>query len=130
MHIIPESRAMTKLFARPVILAATVGLLIILGYLLLSSLRDGKRAQVEAGLERNRGDAAVQSGRDAVNAVGGQAAAEGAVDAITKENERAIREAKGADVDVGDPVRAAALRSLCQRSANKNKPECIAHLTR
>ena len=116
---------LTRLLARPILLAVTAGLLIILGYVLISQLTSGNRAKVEAKLSRNQGTAAVESGRDAVNTVGEQQAAAEQVHEIGKENADAIRKAPGADASVDPASRIAILRSLCRRSVNRERSECV-----
>lgn len=83
------------------------------------------RPKAEARLGKNTTEAALESGRDAVGTVGAQGAAEDAVDATTKENEHAIREAEGADAPVARPAHDAGLRSLCGRASYSQRPECL-----
>ena len=83
------------------------------------------KPKAEARLGRNQTEAALDSGRDAVGAVSKQQAGETAIDKITKENERAIRNAPGADAPVDPALRDAALRSLCQRRTYSRDPKCV-----
>lgn len=81
--------------------------------------------KAEARLSRNQAQAASESGSDAVNTVGAAGDREAASDALTRSNERTIRNAEGADAAVAAPARDAGLRSLCQRRAYRGKPECL-----
>lgn len=107
------------------ILVIGVVLALVLAWTIYGSLTAKPKA--EARLGKNQTEAATASGRDAVEAVGKQAAGEAAVDGVTKENERDIRSAKGADADVGGDVRDAGLRSLCRRASYRNHPRCVQH---
>jgi hypothetical protein len=82
-------------------------------------------AKTEAKLSANQAGAALASGKDAVDTLGKTAAAEANTDTITEENERAIRQAPGADAPVDPAVHDAGLRSLCRRAAYRGKPECV-----
>lgn len=105
---------------------AGLALALILGAVLLwNAWGAASTAKTEARLGANQTDAALASGADAVETLGKSAAAEAAVDTITRENERAIREAPGADAPVDPAVHGAGLRSLCRRAANRGKPECL-----
>lgn len=105
------------------IAAAVLALLVVVA--LASALLSGSRAKVEARLNGNRADAAIGSGEDAVRTVGNQAAAETATDAITRENDHAIRSAPGADAPVDPAASDAGLRGLCRRAAYRRDPRCL-----
>ncbi len=92
---------------------------------LVSSWFSGQSAKTEAKLGRNTTEAAIESGRDAVNAIGEQGAAEDATDRITTENTDDILNAEGADAPVAAGARAAGLRSLCKRAAYRERVECM-----
>lgn len=105
--------------------ALAVGLamaLILWGY---NSFVDGKTAKVEARLGKEQTDAALNSGRDAVETVAGVNSNDADTDATTRSNDRDIRTAPGADAPVDPAVAAAGRRSLCKRAANRDKPECL-----
>ncbi|WP_156495375.1 hypothetical protein [Croceicoccus estronivorus] len=91
----------------------------------LSAVTGGKRAQAEAKLARNRADAALASGQDAVATMGAQGAAEQAVDTLTRENDHAIRSAEGAAAPVPSAVAAAGRIGLCKRAAYRGRAECL-----
>lgn len=91
----------------------------------IGALTSGATARTEARLNRNMADAAIASGQDAVATIGAQATAESRVDAQTKENENAIRNAEGADAPVSPAVGTALRASLCKRTAYRFDPECL-----
>lgn len=83
------------------------------------------KPKAEARLGRNQAEAAQQSGTDAVNTVGAAGDREAASDALTRANERTIRNAQGADAPVAAPVRDAGLASLCRRASHIRDPKCV-----
>ncbi|MFA7597012.1 MAG: hypothetical protein WCY92_11720 [Novosphingobium sp.] len=97
------------------------GLLILANY----AISGGKSARTEAKLARNQTEAAMASGSDAVATIGAQGTAEDAVDALTRENDHAIRNAQGAAAPVSDAVDAAGRFSLCKRAAYRGSAECV-----
>ena len=50
------------------------------------------------------------------------------IDAVTKENDRAIRSTPGADAPVPAAVNDAGMRALCVRASYRDKPRCVALL--
>lgn len=95
------------------------------GFLWLQSCQTARTAKTEAKLSQNQTEAALASGKDAVETVGETAAGASATDAITRENDRAIRNAPGAAAPVDPAAHAAGIASLCRRAANRGKPECL-----
>lgn len=89
------------------------------------SCRLARTAKTEVRLSNNQTGAAIASGADAVDTIGKSAAAEAAADTITRENDRAIREAPGAGAPVDPAVDAAGRASLCRRAAYRGRPECL-----
>ncbi len=81
--------------------------------------------KAEARLGRNQAEAASQSGQDAVNTVGAAGEREAASDALTRSNEKDIRNAEGANAPVAAPARDAGLRGLCQRRSYNRDPKCL-----
>jgi len=102
-----------------------VVLAILAAWWLVSALTGGSRAKIEAKLGKNQVEAATQSGSDAVNTVGAQGANEDAIDALTRRNDDAIRNAEGAGAPVAGGVNDAGLRALCQRAAYRERPQCL-----
>lgn len=116
---------MFKLPAKPILYLIGFVIAILLMAWLVNTIVSGRNAKVEARLGRNQTEAATKSGEDAVNTVGDQITAEDRVDAITRENERDIRNAPGADEAVSSELNDAALRSLCRRAAYRGREECL-----
>ncbi len=114
---------MLAFLKRPIVILIGAVLLFVLGALLVNAITGGAVAKALARLQGNRADAALESGRDAVNTVGDQGAAERASDDLTRSNEDEIRNAEGSDAVVADPAHAAGIRSLCRRAAKR--PECL-----
>ncbi len=83
------------------------------------------RSKAEARLGKNQAEAAAQSGADAVNVVGKAGEREADSDALTRDNEKDIRNAEGSDAVVNPASRDAGLASLCRRSAYRNDPRCV-----
>lgn len=81
--------------------------------------------KAEARLARNQSQAALESGSDAVNTVGKAGDREAAGDAVTRENDVAIRNAPGAADPVSAEARAAGIAALCRRAAYKDDPRCL-----
>lgn len=91
------------------------------------SCQSAQTAKTEARLGKNQTGAALASGADAVAAVGKVGAAEDAIDTITRENDRAIRNAPGADAPVHPGIDAVARERLCRRAVYRQRPECLQH---
>ncbi len=107
------------------VLGGLLAAVLIGGFLLVQSWRSGAAAKAKARLSRNQTSAALASGADAVGAVGAVGASEVQIDVITRENERAIRTAPGADAPVDPALDAAARRGLCRRAAYRERSECV-----
>ena len=118
-------RVLSKIPTRILAAIAAGVMLIILALWITDAVSDGRRARVEAKLNRNQAEAAVDSGRDAIKTLGTQAASEDAIDAITGENADAIHSAPGADAPVAPGLRNAGLRSLCRRAAYQRHAQCL-----
>lgn len=100
-------------------------LILMMGMLLLSQCQSTRNAKTETRLNKGQAGAAVESGRDSVNTVGNRAATDAAGDAITRENDNAIRNADGASAPVADGVRDAGIASVCRRAAYRGDPRCV-----
>ena len=105
--------------------AALVFALAFAGVLLWSAWQARAVAKTEAKLSANQTEAVLESGQDAVATVGQTHAAEVRIDVVTRENERAIRQAPGADAPVDPALDAAARRGLCRYAAYRRQPECL-----
>jgi hypothetical protein len=106
-----------------IIIAVVIGA----SWWIVTSLIGGKVAKVEAKLGQAQTEAALESGADAVASVGQTQVNDAATDTITRENDRAIRQAPGADAPVDPAARNAGLRSVCRRAAYRQRPECLQH---
>lgn len=116
---------MSGLIRKPMFIAIAAVVLLLIGAMLVNALTGGAVAKALARLSGNQTEAALRSGRDAVASASAQAAAEDRVDAITEENEDAIRNAEGADAPVAAPVGEAGLGALCRRAAYRDHPRCV-----
>lgn len=116
---------MPAFLAKPIawIIGALVILILVLA--LLGSLHSCSTAKTQAKLNANQADAAIASGSDAANTTGDVASRQADEDALTGENDHAIRTAPGADAPVDPAARDAALASLCRRAAYRGDPKCV-----
>jgi type II secretory pathway component PulM len=116
-------RSLTPLGIR--LLVGAVLLLLVAGFLTLQSCQTARTAKTERRLAENQTEAALESGADAVGTVGAVGATEVQIDLITRENERVIRTAPGADAPVDPAVHAAGTASLCRRAAYRGSEQCL-----
>lgn len=98
---------------------------VLAGLLVWNSWQSRAVAKTEARLSQGQTGAALESGRDAVATLGKTSGFEAATDTITEENQRAIRNAPGADAPVDPASRDTGLRSVCRRAAYRGRPECL-----
>lgn len=109
------------------IIALSLGALL-LGFIAVSigtALFGGHAARVQAKIESNRADAAISTASDAANTVAEVASSDAAIDAVTQENERAIRSAPGAHETVDAGVHDAGVLSLCRYAAYRSSKDCL-----
>jgi ABC-type protease/lipase transport system fused ATPase/permease subunit len=99
---------------------AAIAVILVLGFLQVRSCQQARQQAVQSKVDRSQGDAMRNSAADAVNTVGGVAANQMAGEDLTRQNERNIRDAKGADQGVDPAVRDAGLASLCRRQSFRN----------
>ena len=111
--------------ARWVWIAVALGLTVLAVWWLVSSLTSGSVARTQARLSKNQTEAALASGTDAVQSVGRTTEYERHVDVITRETERVIREAPGADAPVDPDLHRLGIERLCGRSAYRQHPDCV-----
>lgn len=93
----------------------------------VAALTDSSTAKTEARLNQNQTEAALANGTDAVQSVGRTTEYERRVDIITRETERVIREAPGADAPIDPDLQRLAIERLCLRTAYREHPECVQH---
>jgi hypothetical protein len=108
-------------------LIALGAVIAVLGLLLLNQCQSASTARDQAKLNKGQAGAAIESGGDAVNTVGNRATSDAQGDALTRENDDAIRNAEGAGAPVADGVRDAGLAGLCRRAAYRGDPRCVQH---
>lgn len=80
----------------------------------------GAQSRVDAG----QAEAAQGSAKDAIGTVARSGEASAASEQMTRDNERAIRDADGASERVNPAVDYAARAALCRRQAYKDNPKC------
>jgi len=110
-----------KRFA-PWITIATIGLLLALAGPAMCRKINAESARARLG--EASATAASRNGEDAVATVAAAARREQQSDALTRDNEREIRHAQGADLAVDPAVRDAGLGGLCRRPAYRDDQRC------
>lgn len=78
----------------------------------------------QAHVERSQAGAASNSAADAIGTVARSGESEAASEALTRANERDIRNAQGSSDKVNPAARDAGIAALCKRSAYANDPRC------
>lgn len=111
--------------ARWIWIALASALAVLAVWWLVSSLTSEQTAKTQARLSTNQTQAALASGTDAVATVSRTIEHERRVDIITRETERVIREAPGADAPVDPDLHRLAVDRLCHRAAYLEHPECL-----
>lgn len=111
--------------ARWIWIAAAFGLTVLAAWWLVATLTSGSTARTQARLSKNQTEAALASGTDAVQSVGRTVEYERHVDVITRETERVIREAPGADAPIDPDLQRLAIERLCERTAYREHPDCL-----
>ena len=106
----------------PWIMIAMIALLIALAGPAACRKLNSESARARLGEESAR--AASRNGEDAVATVGAAARREQQSDALTRDNEREIRDAQGADARLDPAVRDAGLGGLCRRPAYRDDQRC------
>lgn len=114
--------------ARWIWVLALLALLAFAVWWIVTGWIDGKSAKTEARLSENQAEAAMESGTDAVETVGRTIEYERHIDYVTRENERAISEAPGADAPVNPDLDNLARQRLCQRAAYSEHPDCLQYV--
>ncbi|MEG3147249.1 hypothetical protein U1839_21565 [Sphingomonas sp. RT2P30] len=109
------------------VLVAVLLLTLLAAIVAQRSCSAARSARVTAKLATGQAGAAIASGQDAANTIGNRMDDDAAGDAITRENDDAIRNAHGALAPVDPDVAAAGLRGLCRRAAYRRDPQCMQH---
>jgi len=110
--------------ARLMAMIVGVIVLIIAVGLFVKSCDNRKSRAAQARLDAEQAQAASNSAADAIGTVARSGEAAVASEQLTRENEREIRAAAGAEVRVGAGVNAAGRKALCKRAAYKDDPKC------
>lgn len=111
--------------ARWIWIIAALALAVLAVWWVVATLTDSSTAKTEARLSENQTEAALANGTDAVQSVGRTTEYERRVDIITRETERVIREAPGADAPIDPDLQRLAIERLCLRTAYREHPECL-----
>ncbi|GAA4220304.1 hypothetical protein GCM10022253_24140 [Sphingomonas endophytica] len=109
----------------PLLLAALAVFALIFA---LRACHRGPNWSAVAQVDVARADAVVGAAIDASAALARALTEASAIDATTKENDRAIRSTPGANAPVPVAVNDAGLRALCLRAAYRDHPRCLALL--
>lgn len=99
-------------------------LLIAIAGFALNQCQKRRSAAAQARVDRSQAEAASESARDAIGTVTRRGAEETASEQLTRDNERDIRAAEGANDRVNMGVHSTGLRALCKRDAYKHTPRC------
>jgi hypothetical protein len=110
--------------ARLIAIVVGVILLIVAVSLFVRSCDTRRSKAAQARLEHAQSAAQQNSAADAVNTISRSGEAQAASEEMTRQNEREIRNAQGADAAVDPAVRDAGIRSLCKRAAYRDSERC------
>jgi hypothetical protein len=108
------------------VIAMIVGaVLLVIGLGLLVHSCDVRRSKAaQSRVNQGQAGAFQNSSADAVNTISAAGDREAASEELTRQNERDIRNAQGANDAVNPAARDAGLRALCMRSAYRDDPKC------
>lgn len=113
-----------KLTARLIAIAVGIIALVVVVGLVVRSCDSGKQKAAQSRVDQSQGEAQRNSSADAINTVTGVGSNTSASEELTRQNERDIRNAEGANQRVGSGVDLAGRRSLCKRAAYRDDPKC------
>lgn len=108
------------------LIALIAGALLIIGIVAFTVRScDRRHSQgAQSRLDASQAQAAANSSADAVNTVSRAGEAQAASEGQSRQAERDIRAAQGADQAVSPAVRDAGIAALCKRSTYANDPRC------
>lgn len=109
---------------RTIALVVGVIVLILAVGLFVRSCDQRRSRAAQERVEDSQAQAASNSAADAIATVSRSGEAEKASEDLTRANDRDIRAADGANVQVGAGVNAAGRAALCKRAAYRNDPKC------
>lgn len=110
---------------RTLILGAVIAVLVL--FLALwgpATCQKMRSQQAQSKVDQAQGDALRNSAGDAINTQSGVNEREREGEALTRTNEKEIRDAEGAGDRVNPAVHGAGLRALCRRAAYRDDPRC------
>ena len=99
-------------------------LLVLLIVLAVNTCQKKNTLEAQSKMDKAQTGAVIESSKDASNVQATVAANDAATADVSRQNEKEIRDAKGADAVVDPAVLAARLNSLCRRAAYRNDPAC------
>lgn len=108
------------------IIGAVVGviaLIVAVGLFVRSCDARHSRAAQER-VAHSQAEAQQQSAEEAINTVAAAGQREAESEALSRSNEKDIRNAEGSDAAVNPAARDAGIRALCLRNAYRNDPRC------
>lgn len=107
-------------------IALIVGILILvaLAFYIPSCIQKQRSQKAQAKADAAQSEAATNSAADAINTVSEAGKRETASEALSRENDRMIRDAEGAAERVKPGVDYAGRAALCRREAYRNDPKC------
>jgi hypothetical protein len=98
--------------------------LVVAGALFVRSCDRRHSQAAQSRVDRSQGEAQRNSSADAINTVTNVGNNAAASEEMTRQNEKEIRNAPGANDPVNPGARDAGLRSLCRRPAYRGNPKC------
>jgi sensor histidine kinase regulating citrate/malate metabolism len=98
--------------------------LIVAVSLFVRSCDNRRDRAAQSRVDEAQAGAAAESSADAINTVSRSGEAQAESEALSRSNEKEIRNAEGADERVGAGVNTAGLRALCRREAYRNSDRC------
>jgi Flp pilus assembly protein TadB len=111
--------------ARLIAAATVIACVVLLAWIAYTAWQNSRTSAARARTSASQAKAVSDSAKDAIDATGAAHARSGASDQLTRENERDIRNAKGADARVDPAVSDAGLGSLCKRPVYSQHPRCV-----
>ncbi len=115
---------MPRLAPRTIALIAGLVLLALLALYVPSCLQKQRSQAAQARVDASQAAAAQDSAKDAIGTVARSGEDQAASEALTADNERAIRAAEGANERVNTDVHTQGLIALCKRAAYRDAPRC------
>jgi hypothetical protein len=111
--------------SRTLVLIAVIALLVIAIIIVGPAACNRIRSQsAQHRLDQGQGEALANSAADAVKTQGEANRREGESEALSRANEKDIRNAQGANDPVNPDANAAGLRALCRRAAYRDSERC------